>query len=72
MQTDQAAYLALQGSFHEISNPLTLNLGITGRVDLVPVHLLAGSIPVPFSRLTDQLAAGGALESHESSLFWQR
>ena len=51
-QSDQAAHLALQGSFHEISNLLTLNLSITLRVDLVPVRLLGGSIPGAFSCLT--------------------
>lgn len=58
-QSDQAAYLALQSSFHEISNLLTLNISITRRGDLVPVHLLGGSIPRAFSCLTHQLAAGG-------------
>jgi len=31
-QSDQAAYLALQGSFHEISNLLTLNISNTRRI----------------------------------------
>jgi hypothetical protein len=71
-QSDQAAYLALQGNVHEISDLLTLNLSITRRVDFAPVHLLDSGIPAAFSGLTHQLAAGGAPESHESLLFWQR
>ena len=71
-QSDQATHLALKSSFHEISNLLSLNISITRRIEPVPLHLLAGSIPGAFSCLTHQLATGGASEYHESSLFWQR